>query len=191
LPNWWDIAYRSRPPWDSDLAADELVELVGRGRVGAGRVLDIGCGTGSNVVYLAEKGFDVSGVDISRVAIRKAVAKARERGVRCNFQVLDFTDTEAVSKTLSTFHTILDAGCFHSLSSQDRDSYADSLELVSHPGSLYLLWCFLHGSRLSYGPPGVGEQEVELRFSKRFTIIERRRLSTSFRDMLFYVMKRT
>lgn len=191
MPNWWDLAYRSGPPWDSALPADELVELVEGGRIKTGKALDIGCGTGTNVLYLAEKGFDASGVDISKVAVKKAVAKARKRDLRCNFYILDFTKTQAVSKTISTFDIVLDAGCFHSLSSQDRDSYADSLELVSHPHSLYLLWCFLRGSRWSYGPPGVEEQEVDRRLSHSFRIIERRRLSTSFRDMLFYVMEST
>jgi cyclopropane fatty-acyl-phospholipid synthase-like methyltransferase len=190
LPSWWDLAYRSGPPWDSGVPADELVELAERGRIGAGKALDIGCGTGTNVLYLAEKGFDASGLDISKVAIRKAVAKARKRGLTCNFYLLDFTKTQAISKAISTFDIILDAGCFHSLSSPGRDSYADSLKLVSQPGSLYLLWCFLRGSRWSYGPPGVDEREVDRRLTHSFRIIERRRLSTSFRDMLFYVMER-
>lgn len=190
MPSWWDLAYCSGPPWDSDLPADELIELVESGRVKPSRVLDIGCGTGSNVLYLAEKGFDASGVDISRVAIRKAIAKARERGLKCSFNVLDFTEPQAVAKIFSTFNIILDVGCFHSLSPQDRDAYVDSLNLVSHPGSLYLLWCFLRGPRWSYGPPGVGEREVDRKLSNLFTIIERRQLSSSFRDMLFYVMKR-
>jgi len=190
LPSWWDLAYCSGPPWDSGLPADELVELVESGGMKPGKALDIGCGTGSNVAYLAEKGFDASGLDISRVAIRKAVAKARQQSLRCDFHVLDFAETQAVSKALSTFDILLDVGCFHSLSTRDRDRYIDSLKLVSHPGSLYLLWCFLRGSRWSYGPPGVDEQEVERRLCNQFLLIERRRLSTSFRDMLFYVMKR-
>ena len=78
MPNWWDLAYYSGAPWDSGDPADELVELVQSGRMKAGRALDIGCGTGTNVLYLAEKGFDVSGVDISKIAIRKVIAKARE-----------------------------------------------------------------------------------------------------------------
>jgi uncharacterized protein (DUF111 family) len=58
------------------------MELVQGGRVRVGRVLDIGCGTGTNVLYLAEKGFDVSGVDISKVAIRRAAAKAGKRDLK-------------------------------------------------------------------------------------------------------------
>lgn len=190
LPGWWDLAYRSGAPWDSGLPADELVELVQSGRMKAGRALDIGCGTGTNVLYLAEKGFDVSGVDISKVAIRKAVAKARKRDLRCSFHVLDFTEHQAVSKEFSTFDILLDIGCLHSLSARDRDRYVDSLKLVSHLGSLYLLWCFLRGSRWSYGPPGVDEREVERRLSNQFMIIEKRQLNTSFRDMLFYMMEK-
>jgi len=190
LPSWWDLAYRSGAPWDSDVPADELVELVEGGRIRACRALDIGCGTGSNVVYLAEKGFDAFGVDVSKVAIRKAVAKARERSLRCTFYVLDFTQTQKISKSFSTFDLLLDLGCFHSLSPQDREKYAYSLELVSHPSSLYLLWCFLRGSRWSYGPPGVNEDEAERTLSKEFRVIEKRMLDTSFREMLFYIMRR-
>jgi SAM-dependent methyltransferase len=190
LPSWWDLAYCSGPPWDSDLPADELVEFVEGGRIRFCRALDIGCGTGSNVLYLAGKGFDASGVDISRVAIRKATAKARERGFRCSFHVLDFTNTQKLLKSFSTFDLLLDSGCFHSLSPHERDRYANSLKLVSHSSSLYLLWCFLRGSRWSYGPPGVNEDEVEGRLSKEFRVIEKRKLDSSFREMLFYIMKR-
>ncbi len=85
---------------------------------------------------------------------------------------------------------LLDFGCFHSLSPQDRDRYVYSLKLVSHPSSLYLLWCFLRGSRWSYGPPGVNEDEAERTLSKEFRVIEKRILDTSFREMLFYIMRR-
>ena len=190
LPNWWDLAYRSGAPWDSGVPADELVELVQAGHVRVGRVLDIGCGTGTNALYLAEKGFDVSGVDISKVAIRRATAKARERNLKCGFYVLNFLDTAAVSGIFATFDVVLDLGCFHSLSAQDRLRYRESLKVVSRPGTVYLLWCFLRGSRCSYGPPGVNEDEAERTLSNEFRVVEKRRLDTSFREMLFYIMHR-
>ena len=155
-----------------------------------GKVLDIGCGTGTCVTYLASKGFDAYGMDISKVAIRKARGKAQTLGVKCDLRVMDFLDVKAVSKLTMTFEVLLDVGCFHSLSAQDRLSYKESLNLVSQPGSTYLLWCFLRGSRWTPGPPGVDRDEVERTLSNRYRVVEKRILDTSFREMLFYIMQR-
>jgi cyclopropane fatty-acyl-phospholipid synthase-like methyltransferase len=190
MSGWWDLAYRSGAPWDFGSPPDELVELVEGGYLKPGKALDIGCGTGTSVTYLASKGFDAYGLDISKVAIRKALAKARDLGVECNLRTMDFLDIEAVSKLSTTFDVILDVGCFHSLSSHERLTYKESLNFVSQPGSIYLLWCFLRGSRWSYGPPGVDQDEAERTLSKQFRVVEKRRLNTSFRKMMFYIMQR-
>ena len=190
MPSWWDIAYLSGAPWDRGSPPEELLELVEAGRLTPGRVLDIGCGTGTSVAYLANKGFDAYGLDISRVAIRKALGKAREVGVKCNLRAINFLDVQAISKLYSTFDLILDVGCFHSLSTRDRLRYSESLNVVSQPGSLYLLWCFLRGPHWSCGPPGVEQEEAERTLSKEFRIVEKRRLNASFREMLFYIMSR-
>ncbi|MGA2460294.1 MAG: class I SAM-dependent methyltransferase [Candidatus Bathyarchaeia archaeon] len=190
MPSWWDFAYRFGAPWDSGRPPDELKGLVEGGRLKDGKVLDIGCGTGTSVLYLAKRGFQAFGVDASRVAIRKAVAKAERQSVKCSFYLLDFTDTEAVSKALSAFDILLDVGCFHSLSTQNRERYVDSLMVVSRPNSIYLLWFFIPGSGWSYGPPGVSEEEVEGAFSKQFNVVEKHPVDTAFRPMHFYMMLR-
>jgi cyclopropane fatty-acyl-phospholipid synthase-like methyltransferase len=190
LPSWWDLAYRFGAPWDSGRPPDELKGLVEGGRLKVGEVLDIGCGTGTSVLYLGQRGFQASGVDASRVAIRKAVAKAERERVKCSFYCLDFTDTEAVSKALSAFDILLDVGCFHSLSTEDRQRYFDSLMVVSGPNSIYLLWFFIPSSRWSYGPPGVSEVEVEGAFSEQFSVVEKHPVDTAFRPMHFYMMLR-
>ena len=190
MSRWWDLAYRSGAPWDFGSPPDELVELVEGGYLKPSRALDIGCGTGSSVTYLASKGFDAHGLDISKVAIGRALVKARDLGVKCGFRVMDFLDGEAVSRFSMVFDVVLDLGCFHSLSAQERLKYEESLGRVSKRGSLYLLWCFLRGSRWSYGPPGVDQDEAESTLSKRFRVIEKRKLDMSFRDMLFYIMQR-
>jgi cyclopropane fatty-acyl-phospholipid synthase-like methyltransferase len=190
MSGWWDLAYRSGAPWDFGSPPDELVELVEGGYLKPGRALDIGCGTGTSVTYLASKGFNAYGLDISKVAIRRALLKARDLGVKCSLRVMDFLDIEAVSNLSTTFDVILDVGCFHSLSLQDRLMYKESLNFVSRPGSMYLLWCFLRGSRWSYGPPGVDQDEAERTLSEQFRVVEKRRLNTSFRKMLFYIMQR-
>lgn len=155
-----------------------------------GKVLDIGCGTGTSVLYLGQRGFQAFGVDASRVAIRKAVAKAERGRVKCSFYCLDFTDTEAVSKAFSAFDFLLDVGCFHSLSTEDRQRYFDSLMVVSRPNSIYLLWFFIPSSGWSYGPPGVSEEEVERAFSEQFSVVEKHPVDTAFRPMHFYMMLR-
>ena len=189
MSSWWDLAYRSGvPPWDSGTPPDELVQLVDEGHLKPCKALDVGCGTGTTVTYLAKKGFDAYGLDISKVAIRKAVARARDSDVKCNLRVSDFLNTENVSKLSTTFDLILDLGCFHSLSAEDRIRYKESLDLVSHPSTKYLLWCFLRGSRWSYGPPGVERDEAEK--TLRYLVVEKRSVNDSFREMLFYVMQR-
>jgi cyclopropane fatty-acyl-phospholipid synthase-like methyltransferase len=190
MPSWWDLAYRFGAPWDSRRPPDELKGLVEGGRLKVGKVLDIGCGTGTNVLYLAQRGFQAFGVDASRVAIGKAVARAKRQGVKYSFYLLDFTDTEAVSKALSTFDILLDVGCFHSLSTKDRQRYLNSLMVVSRPNSIYLLWSFIRSSGWGYGPPGVSEGEVEGAFSKQFSIVEKHPVDTAFRPMHFYMMRR-
>lgn len=188
-PSWWDLAYGLGAPWDLSRPPDELVELIELGHLCGSRALDIGCGTGTSVIYLAIKGFDAYGLDISKVAIGRALAKAQDQGVKCNLRLIDFIDGEAVSK-LSTFKVLLDAGCFHSLSDRARLRYRESIGLVSQPASIYLLWCFVRGPRWSYGPPGINQDEVEKTFSKEFDVLEKRNLDTTFRRMLFYVMRR-
>ena len=58
-------------------------------RLGSGKALDLAMGEGRNAVFLAEQGFDVTGVDISRVAAAKAERLAAERGVRLETVIAD------------------------------------------------------------------------------------------------------
>jgi 2-polyprenyl-3-methyl-5-hydroxy-6-metoxy-1,4-benzoquinol methylase len=77
---WFDDAYRGTPPWDIGRRQPAFVELALAGEI-VGRVLDVGCGTGENALYLAQKGLVVAGVDGSPRAIHKAKEKAAERGL--------------------------------------------------------------------------------------------------------------
>jgi cyclopropane fatty-acyl-phospholipid synthase-like methyltransferase len=182
----------ARPPWDAGEPPSQLTELIEQEKLNPCRVLDIGCGTGTSVIYLATKGFDAFGLDISRIAIRKAKSKAARHDVKCRFYRLDFTDPrELVSADLPAFDLVVDNGCFHSLSPTDRSRYSDSLLHVSHVGTSYLLWCFLRASGPSFGPPGVDHGEVEDRFTNNFRILEQRELETPFRKLLFFQMERS
>lgn len=191
MVSFWDLSYILGAPWDTGQPSSELTGLVEQGKLKPCRVLDVGCGTGTTVVYLASIGFESSGLDISKVAIRKAKGSASRHAVDYRFFRLDFTNASAfVSAGLHTFDLLIDNGCYHSLSPIDRDRYEGSLPRVSKRGTVYLLWSFLRGSGSDFGPPGVDRGEVEDRFSKNFRVLEQRELKTSWRNMLFFQMQR-
>ena len=79
-------------PWDSGVPPPELIEVIeGARRLPAGRALDIGCGTGTTTVYMASKGWQVTGVDFVPRAIRAAGAKAAAARLPVAFLVGDVT----------------------------------------------------------------------------------------------------
>ncbi|MEM4494576.1 MAG: class I SAM-dependent methyltransferase [Candidatus Caldarchaeum sp.] len=188
---FWDLAYLTGyAPWDRGEPTKELVELVESGAIKPCRIIDIGCGTGSNVVFLATKGFEAHGLDVSKVALLKAKRKAEEDGVTCFFYHMDFRDTTRVSE-LGFFDLAIDVGCYHSLAhGNDRICYVNSLNKVLRRGGEYLLWCFVKERSPSWGPTGVGKNEVEQRLGGTYTIIQKRRINTPLREILFYHMRK-
>lgn len=146
-PGFYNLFYRfNMAPWDKQVRP-ELVELVGDGRLSPDRqqsVLDLGCGTGAEVVFLAEKGFKhVVGVDFSAVAIRKARARAEAAGVaeRCRFVLADVTGP-TVPEVEDSYDLILDFGALNDTEGEQRRKVADVIRRMSHPGSVVLAFCF-------------------------------------------------
>ncbi|MFQ6067594.1 MAG: class I SAM-dependent methyltransferase [bacterium] len=188
MVSWWDLAYLIYAPWDTDKPPGELVELVEGRHVEPCRTLDVGCGTGSYIIYLASKGFEAMGIDISFVCIRKARAKAARRNINCQFHVVDFLDTEALSNVLKgPFDLVMDYGCLHSLRTRNRRRYPHSLKSLTHPGSLCLLWAFQRHAISYFGPPGIDPEEVRGLFSQDFKILEER---VATRKKMLYFMER-
>src|SRR5262245_13580603 len=88
LQFWWRYV-RGTTPWDTGVTPPEIVALVER--LPAGRALDLGCGTGTNAIFLAEHGWKVTGVDFVPGAIRRAREKASAANVPIDFYVGDVT----------------------------------------------------------------------------------------------------
>lgn len=86
-------------PWEVG-PRQELVELVSSGRLRPGRAVDLGCGTGANAVFLAQHGFEVTGIDFAPAALAKATAKAATAGVQVRFLEDDLT---RLRRRLGTF----------------------------------------------------------------------------------------
>jgi SAM-dependent methyltransferase len=185
--NWWDLAYISGfTPWDTASPPAELEDLLERGLLKPCRALDIGCGTGGLVVYLAKRGFEVTGIDISIIAVRRARARAVRVEVKASFIKMDFTDV-GQAQLLGKFDLVTDVGCYHSLSQEDRKAYIESLNTVIKTGGLYLVWAFTKGF---WGPPGVDEYEIDRNLRQRFEIVERREWYSYGRKMLYYIARR-
>lgn len=142
----YGMLYRLRiAPWDQGVRG-ELVDAVKSGRlepVEAPSAVDLGCGTGACAVFLAERGFDVVGVDFSRVAIRRAERAAAEAGVgdRCRFVHADIT-AASIPGVEGPFDLLLDFGTLDDLTGAARQAMVATIHRLSRPGSRFMLWCF-------------------------------------------------
>lgn len=173
----WDQIYRKYPlktlPWELGKPRRILVELVEKNVIKKGKVLDICCGAGTNAVYLAEKGFDVTGIDISQKAIEYAKDKAEKANVKIRFMVQNFLELPFKNEE---FDFVFDMGCFHHVEVEDRSVFIKGVYRVLNKGGFYLLVCFSHKN----GPAWnhfTKEQIVQL-FSSYFKIIKMRHISS-------------
>ena len=156
-------------PWDGHPLATSLQQLIeGDGALPPGTALDLGCGTGDNSIYLAEHGWQVTGVDFVAKAVDKARAKAAAKKVDANFARADVTrlSSEGIG---SNFGLIVDNGCLHGMSPDDRDAYVREVTAVAAPDARLLLVEFITGG--SYGVPGIDRDEVKRRFAADWTLL--------------------
>jgi SAM-dependent methyltransferase len=166
----FDSAYRGVPPWDIGKPQGEIVRLEEQGAL-RGSVLDCGCGTGENALYLAARGHEVWGVDAAPNAIRKADSKARERSAGgasgARFLVADALNLGDLGRT---FDSIIDCGLFHVFSDADRKRYVSSLESVTAPGTKLVVLCFSDLQPGDAGPRRVSREEIRRSFKKGWRV---------------------
>lgn len=162
---FFNLWYYREPPWDTGVPPPELMAFIESHP--AGRALDLGCGTGTNVITLARNGWQVTGVDFAPRAIRMARRKARDAALNVDLRVEDVTKLEDIS---SQFDLILDMGCFHSLSNQGKTDYIQNLERLLARGGTYLMYGFFKEGEES----GSGLVEADLEaLSERLRLVER------------------
>jgi 2-polyprenyl-3-methyl-5-hydroxy-6-metoxy-1,4-benzoquinol methylase len=136
-----------------------------RGRE-ATRALDLGCGTGTNVIYLARQGWEATGIDYVAQAIEEAKKKAAEQGVRATFYQGNVTRLEQLPLE-GPFDFLLDIGCFHSLTREDQAAYVQQVARLAAPGALYMLYAGLP-RKSNTGVIGISPMEVAQLFTPSF-----------------------
>ncbi len=166
IMNFFNSAYEGIPPWDIGRPQREIIRLEKDGEI-SGRVLDVGCGTGENALYLAHLDFEVWGIDAAPAAINKATEKARERAISVNFLVSDALELPSLR---TKFDTVIDCGLFHVLSDEERPIFAASLSSALFPGGKYFMLCFSEHEPGSYGPRRVTQAEIRATFGKGWMI---------------------
>lgn len=156
---WYWLPGRRR--WDTGVTPPELERFVASHP--PGRALDLGCGTGTNVVYLARHGWSAVGVDFAGRAIAKARRRARDAGVSSTFVVGDVTQLAVAGP----FDLALDLGCLHSIAPSGRAGYAEGLGRAVRSGGTFLLYAFAPD-----GPTfGLTADDVRTTFASAFDVM--------------------
>jgi SAM-dependent methyltransferase len=150
-------------PWDTDLVPGELSELVeGAGALPAGRALDIGCGTGTQSVYLARHGWHVTAIDAVKRPLERARARAAAARVTVEWIKADVAGLETLGLAPG-FTLLFDRGCFHGLDDRQRAAYAAGATALAAPGSTLLMMA-LAPNRVPVAPSGAEQTEIIARF---------------------------
>ena len=166
----WDAIYREgTPPWETGRPASELVRLVDEGAIRPSPMLELGCGSGADAVFLASHGFDVTAVDWSPTAIERARTRAGRVGFPIRFVLDDVFDF--VQTTDESFDFVYDAGLYHFIRVADLQRYLDLLWRVTRPGTLYLTLAGNVGEQAEGGPPQVSEEDIRSELGRLFELV--------------------
>ncbi len=162
---WWRY-WRGSTPWDTGVAPPEIVALADR--LAPGKALDLGCGTGASSIHLAQRGWQVTGIDFIPAAVHKAQQKARDAHLSIDFRVGDVSRLDTLNLP-GPFDLAVDVGCLHSLTPVQQQGYAESLAKLMRPGATYALYAFaprdLNGRRVGLTPDDVAQL-----FAPAFTV---------------------
>src|SRR5947208_16791479 len=178
----WDASYHGGPaPCDVGRPQPAIARLASKGGF-AGTVLDAGCRTGENALYLASLGLSVLGVDVAETALAIARAKAADHGIEVEFDAADAFQLERLGRR---FETVLDCGLFHTFDGDERTRYVASLASVTeHDGTLYVL-CFSDDGP-DTGPHPISQEELRAAFNPNngwnVAAIEPDRIQTRYHD---------
>lgn len=183
---FYNTMYRfTKPDWDTGITPPEVTSTIDPFDR-PGRALDLGCGTGTSSIYLAQHGWHVTGVDFSPKAIELAHDKAQRAGVKID---LHLGDVSRVDFLFDSFDLVLDIGCLHGLDRASRTRYAEQLRRLTHPGSKFLLFGFMRP--VFFGRYHLAPEEIHALFEPVFVLNSvRPALNRDREDVVWYDLTR-
>jgi SAM-dependent methyltransferase len=157
-------------PWDSGVPPPELKELIeGPQARTPGKALDLGCGTGTNAIYMTQHGWDVTAIDFVPRAIASAKAKAAAAKVSPRLLVGDVTRLGELG-VQDGYTLLFDLGCFHAIPQDRRDAYVAGATKSASSGGDFLLWGFYRKPNWETNAM-VSREEIEQRFTKDWELL--------------------
>ncbi len=179
----------TRPGWDTGTTPPQLAEAFAQDSILPGAALDLGCGTGTHTIFMAQQGRMAIGIDYVPEAIARARKKARQNGIadKAQFLVGDATRLDKLSLPPCSF--ALDVGCFHGLDRQEQQRYVEGLSAVLRPGGQYLVHTLDPHKEAGF-IFGVSSEEVQAIFSPRFEITRTERDDSWRRGSTWIWMRR-
>ena len=186
---WWDKFYsdKEKPvPFFKNIPDENLISYFHRGLLKQGKALDVGCGKGRNSFYLAQRGFEVVGVDFSKTSIEMGKQIAKEQSLKVNFLCQSIFDFECKKES---FDFVYDSGCLHHIKPHRRNQYLKTVLKYLKPEGYFAMTCFnlKGGANISdydvyrynsmQGGMGFSEYKLKTILEHYFEIIE-------FREMI-------
>lgn len=166
-------------PWGDDMPPPEIVALAET--LSPGRALDLGCGYGRSSIYLAQKGWQVDGVDFISLAIAKAISRAEQMKVsdKVEFHMGRVTDLSFLN---DPFDLAIDVGCMHALEGPDLQRYRDGVHRLLKPGGQFVLFAHLRDDESDVPGRGLYKETIYELFNSQFTLEDVRHGVTQVED---------
>ncbi len=156
-------------PWDREQVPGQVRRLAAEWPQ-PGRALDVGCGTGRDAVHLAQHGWMVTAIDSVPQALDAARARARNTGVEVSWVQGDVTELQR-ARVGEGFDLVLDRGCFHGLSDEDRERCAHGITDAAAPGAQLLMFGFVPRWRGGIAPRGISAEQLIACFGEQWELL--------------------
>ena len=166
----WNDRYREgNLPWDTGRPSSELQRVLSGNAISPCRALELGCGTGTNCVWLAQQGFEVTGVDLAPLAVERAEERARAAGVKAHFVVADVLRLPDLGGPFAFF---FDRGCYHAVRRETPGQYAPAVARHLASGGRGLILAGNAREPHDPGPPVVTEEQIRDELGVAFEILD-------------------